>query len=425
MNERCDIAIVGGGFVGSALAAALRELPLSVVLIEARAAGAGAKTDTGGAGTPGGGDARGIVVSCGSACFLRRLGPWEEIAGGGAASPIREVHVSRRGRFGVLRLRASECGVEALGYVVAASALGRGLGAAAGCPRIDAVVEGVEQRGGDALVTARRPDGAAIAIAARLVVGADGADSVVRRAAGLALREHRGGHVALAGRLTPTRPHDGRAFERFTERGPLAVLPFGEDRCAFVWAMPAAVEERIGAADGAAGERHADLVARAFGRRLGELREVAVHARHPLRICHAPRVAAERTVLIGNAANTLHPVGAQGFNLGLRDVRALAAALAEAAAAGADPASEAARYHAARRADHRMARALTGGLLGVYASNAPPLPTLGAAGLFALDRLGPVKRRLVSMTAGTGREREQRGRRRGWPWPSENAGRRG
>lgn len=425
IRHRCDVAIAGGGLAGATLAAALRRWSLSITVIDPGRGGGG----DGGGGR--GGDARSLALSYGSARLYRMLGRWEEI--GRDAAPIREVHVSRRGRLGFTRIRAGECGVEALGYVVPARSLlmrlnealgsdpgavpgpgsgmgtepgartGTGTGAGAGAgkaafERLRAKVEAVEVRGRTAFVEARGPDGP-ISVAARLVVGADGAESAVRRAAGLPLRVHRCDHVALAGDFIPERPHRGRAFERFTERGPLAVLPLDEERCGFVWTVPqsaAAAEEGL---DGPGLGAH---LADVFGSRLGELRRVERRVRHPLRVCHAPRVTAPRAVLVGNAANTLHPVGAQGFNLGLRDVEALARLLGEASAAGDDPSSVLARYAAERRADHAMARLLTGSLLRIYGSRVPPVPALGAAGLFVFDRLGPLKRGFAKIAMGDG-----------------------
>ena len=416
----CDVAIVGGGLVGATLAVALRRSRSTVTLIDPKPRGAE------------GSDARALAISHGSARFYRELGAWDgEIET--AASPIEEVHVSRRGRFGVTRLRAAECGVDALGYVVEARALERRLEAAlADCERsgrlrrIRAAVEAVEQRGRDALVAARDPNGEAATAAARLVVGADGADSAVRRAAGLPLRVHQCGHVAVAGDFVPELAHEGLAFERFTEWGPLALLPFGEERCAFIWALPEPDAERftvseavktdsgtetgsVASARAGADSRIGEGLAEAFGSRLGELRRVETRVRHRLRVCHAPRITAERTVLVGNAANALHPVGAQGFNLGLRDVEALARVLGDAAHAGRDPAEELARYRAARRTDHRMARLLTEGLLRIFGSRAPFVPCLGAAGLFLLEWSGPVKRRFASAATGAGRRRRTDG----------------
>ena len=392
MIRRCDVAVVGGGLVGATLAQALRRWPLSVAVI-----------DPGGGGGAG---ARSLALSFGSARLYRTLGLWDEV--GRDAAAITEVHVSRRGGFGFTRIRAEECGVDALGYVTSAGSLERRLNEAldsdsdpelrtGGFERIRATVESVEVQGGEALVSAAGPAGP-VTVAARLVVGADGADSAVRRGAGLPIRVHRCDHVALAGDLAPERPHRGRAFERFTECGPLAVLPRGEERCGFVWAVP----EPVAAEPDFEGPRFRKRLAEMFGSRLGELHDVERRVRHPLRVSHAPRITAPRTVLVGNAANALHPVGAQGFNLGLRDVEALARLLGDASADGADPASVTARYARARRADHAMARLLTGSLLGIYGSRAPLVPVLGAAGLFALDRLGPVKRGFANLTMGAG-----------------------
>ena len=381
MTRIFDVAIVGGGLVGATLAAALDRLRLSVAWIDPEPEGKSR------------GDARSLAISCGSARFYRRLGLWDAVAA--EASPIGEVHVSRRGHFGAARLRASDAGVEALGYVLPANLLLEGLDAAArACERVHAEARAVELRDGTALVTANGVRGDA-ALAARLVVGADGTDSVVRHSAGLALRIHRCTDVAVAGSLVPERPHCGRAFERFTGWGPLALLPLAGGRCGFIWALPEPVAERF------TGACFAERLAAAFGGRLGALRQVEVRVRHPLRVCHAPRVTAGRTVLVGNAANALHPVGAQGFNLGVRDVEALHAQLEKAAWSGADPGLGLRRYASARRADHRLARALTGGLLRVFGSRLPFAPALGAAGLFAFDRLPAAKRRFLRLATGS------------------------
>jgi len=410
--RRCDVAVVGGGLVGATLAQALRRWPLSIAVIDPVAGGTGGVGV--GAGASASAGARSLALSFGSARLYRTLGLWDEVARDAVA--ITQVHVSRRGCFGFTRIRAAECGVGALGHVTSAGLLERRLNEALDSSpdpgpdpgpgpelrpgrieRIRAAVEAVEVRGEEALVAAAGSDGP-VTVAARLVVGADGADSMVRRAAGLPIRVHRCDHVAIAGDLVPERPHGGRAFERFTECGPLAVLPRGEERCGFVWAVP----ESLAAAPDFEGPRFGAHLAEMFGGRLGELRRVERRVCHPLRISHAPRVSAPRIVLVGNAANALHPVGAQGFNLGLRDVEVLARLLGGASAAGADPASVAARYAAARRADHALARLLTGSLLGIYGSRAPLATALGAAGLFALDRLGPVKRGFANFTMGAG-----------------------
>ena len=424
MNGSCDLAIVGGGPVGATLAAGLGRGPLSVTLIDPKPRGAL------------GSDARRLAVAEGSARLYRALGLWSgELER--QATAIAEVHVSRSGRFGFTRLRAEECGVEALGYVVAARALERRLDTALAdgersgrLRRVQAAVESVAQRGRDALVEGRGPDGAPVTVAARLVVGADGAGSAVRRAAGLPLRVHRCDHVAVAGDLVPEHPPRGRAFERFTPWGPLAVLPCGGARATFIWGLtgpdaerfggwvpPTGPEEGAGAptgADPAAGGAGAagpgpvlgKRLVEAFGSRLGALRGIEVRVSHRLRVCHSPRITSTRTVLIGNAANALHPVGAQGFNLGLRDVEALLTVLDEAAGGGrGDPASCLARYRSARRLDHLAARLLTGGLLRVFGSRAPLVPALSAAGLLALDRAGPVKHRFANAAMGTGRMR--------------------
>ena len=429
----CDVAIAGGGLAGATLAAALRRWPLSVTVIDPGRGGGGG----------GGGDARSLALSYGSARLYRALGHWEEI--GREAAPIREVHVSRRGRFGFTRIRAGECGVEALGYVIPARSLerrlnealdadsdsgsgsgsgadsdsdpdsgtdsdsdsgtdssGTGAGAGSGAGRasfrrIRAAVETVEVHGRGVFVAARGPDGP-ISVAARLVVGADGAESAVRRAAGLPLRVHRCDHVAFAGDFTPERPHRGRAFERFTERGPLAVLPLGEERCGFVWAVP----ESVAAAEGFDGPGLGARLAEMFGSRLGELRRRrAAGAPPPPGLPRAPR---HRPPNGARRKRGERPAPDRSPRLQSRVARRGGVG---AVARGGEHGRSRPRFGAravrgAARADHTMARLLTGSLLRVYGARVPPVPALGAAGLFALDRLGPVKRGFAKLTMGDG-----------------------
>lgn len=385
-----DIAIVGGGPVGSTLAAALRDSGLSVAVLDPRPP------------LSAGGDGRSFALAAGSARLYQYIGLWDD-AVARHATPIESVHVSDRGHFGFTRFAAAECGLDALGHVVAARDLALELDAAlTGAPRVERVVASLtaihprDDRVELELDAAAAPDGSA-RLEARLVVGADGADSAVRRGAGVGLREYRCDQIALAGEFTPERAHRGRSFERLTKWGPLAVLPHPEERCGFVWTVPQMFADKLSSPTALE-----DALSRAFGTRLGALQRIELRARAPLRICHARRVTAPRIALIGNAANTLHPVGAQGLNLGLRDAHALAGRLSAVARREHDPATALKGYAAARRADHCAARLFTMGMLRVASSRVPPLPALGALGRFALDRAGPAKRGFARALMGVG-----------------------
>ncbi len=380
-----DVLIIGGGMVGASLAHALTGTGLRIGVVEAHALDATRQPSY---------DDRVIALAWGSRRILDGMGVWSTIAP--EAEPIRHIHISERGHFGFAHLDAEEERVEALGYVVAARDLGQALLAGLdSAERVDLLCPAqlhaftlepdrvrVEVREGDA----------ARSLETRLMVAADGGDSVVRRLLGIPVQEWSYGQTAIISNVTPERPHEGIAFERFTDTGPLAMLPMTEGRCSLVWtARDAQVEEIMGWDDG---HFLAQLQDR-FGYRLGRLLKTGRRVAYPLKRLRVKAQVRRRVVLIGNAAHAVHPVSGQGFNLGIRDVAALADLLAEAARKRADPGAAAllGRYAEWRRGDQRIVAAITDTLARVFTNPLPPVRWARDCGLLGLDLCPPLKHR--------------------------------
>ena len=384
MSEQFDVLIAGGGLVGASLACALGGSPLRVAVVEPVPAEAPAQPSY---------DDRTTALSPSTQRVFSALGLWPELAA--EATPIREVHVSDRGRFGFVRMSAAEERLEALGYVVTNRRLGEVLPphmqSLANC-RVyrPATVEAVE-RAGDALNVRLSEEGSTRTLRTRLLVAADGARSRTRELLGVqaAVQDYR--QVAVIANLTPERDHAGRAFERFTSEGPMALLPTSGGRCALIWTVP---QERAEAVMAYSEVEFLREVQARFGYRLGRLLKAGERSAYPLAMVNARRFAVERAVVLGNAAHSLHPVAGQGFNLAIRDVAALAELLHQAALAGQDPgaAELLGRYVAMRQSDYRKVTGFTDLLVRVFSNALPGLAHVRNAGLLALDLLPAGKR---------------------------------
>ena len=396
MRTECDVLIVGGGLVGSTLARALAQIPVSAVLVEER--------DPGRLEEPGFDD-RSTALASGSRRILEGLGLWDDVAG--EAEPIRTIHISERGRFGASRLLASREGVPALGYTVENRVL-----TGAVWPKILAAEAvtclapgSLEDFEVDASgVTARvSTGGSSRTVRARLLVAADGARSRVRRALGIGVREDDYGQKGVILNCETEVPHSGRAFERFTPGGPLAMLPLGRGRVSVVWTLPREEGDRIGALED---EPFREALQRAFGYRLGRIRQVGVRSAWPLHRVRADALTATRAVLVGNAAFSLHPVAGQGFNLALRDIAALSELICDARGedAEADPGAAALldRYAEWRAADQRRIAGFTHGLIRLFTVDAAPLAVSRGLGLMAFDLAPGAKRWLARQAMGLG-----------------------
>lgn len=388
---RCDVAIAGGGMIGLSLAAALADLPLDVVVIEPVAAEAAGQPSF---------DARTTALSGGSRRVLEGIGVWAAVAT--QATPIRRIHVSERGVFAFARLTAEEQGVAALGYTIENRLLGQALrarcGAIARLRLCQASVRDVTP-GEDAvrLVTDQGQQ-----IAARLVVAADGAQSRVRSAFGIEATVSDYDQHAVIAHVDAERFHDYTAYERFTPAGPIAVLPIAEGRCAVVWTLaPEAARRALALPD----ETFIAELQQAFGLRLGRFRRVGRRQSYPLALTRSGRQSAPRAVIVGNAAQGLHPVAGQGFNLGLRDVATLAEVLADGiadCAGAADPGAVHVleRYTGWREPDRTAVIRFTDALVRGFGNPLGALRAARASGLLLFDLLSPVKHEFARRTMG-------------------------
>ncbi|MCX9154574.1 FAD-dependent monooxygenase [Niveibacterium sp. 24ML] len=359
-----DVLIVGAGPVGLALGLALHRRGLRVCLADARPDGAGER------------DARVLALAHGSRQTLERLGAWPE----SGPSPISTIHISQRGRLGRTTMRAAEYQLPALGYVTPAGVLYGSLRAAAERAGIQILHEAEVTRVDTTATHAQAVLGDGRTLDARLLACCEGA---IHGAAD-ALRTRDYHQHALILRVQIAAPHQGIAYERFTPEGPLALLPLGEDY-SVVWTLPAAQAEQYMALPEA--DFRAALQA-AFGNRV---RFTATHerARFPLGLRARGNPVGTRCVWLGNAAQTLHPVAGQGFNLALRDVWALAETLADAADPG--EARLLAAYAHARALDRRSTIGFTDSLVRLFSNDDPLLAHARGAGLLALDLCPPLR----------------------------------
>lgn len=372
-----DIVIVGAGPVGATLALALAGGEFDAGSLDARARDTLARGD------------RSLALSHGARLIFDRLGVWSEVAAAsGAVTPITVIDVSQRGGFGTARLDAHEHGVPALGYVVSYRALQAALDAA--LARSGVVVQhGVTVTRVDATPAYARirgdREGASCEWTARVAAIADGGGDVV---AGNVRHRHDYKQVALIAKLWRDEPHQGVAYERFTPEGPMALLP-ESDHYGLVWTTAPAQ----GAALAAMPEKDfLAALATQFGPRVSGFSRIEDRRTFPLSLEFAGNVTAARTVLLGNAAQALHPVAGQGFNLGVRDAYELAQALLATPRDRLGTGSSLAEYARRRLTDRWAGIALTHGLLGVFGSNSALLSWPRGLALTMLDTLPPMKR---------------------------------
>jgi 2-octaprenyl-6-methoxyphenol hydroxylase len=330
--------------------------------------------------------------------ILEAIGVWEAMAG--EVTPIRTIHVSDRGRPGLARIEAAQQGVPALGYVVPNRVIGAAL-----WPRLAATHGITLLAPAEVIAVACEETRVATTIATpageeritgKLLVAADGARSRVRAALGIDARTWDYRHNAVVTTVTPGEPHGNVAFERFTDSGPLALLPLGDDRLSVVWSVARErTEEILGLSDA----QFLRALQEQFGYRLGLFEKAGRRYAYPLYLVRALVQARGRAILLGNAAHGLHPVAGQGFNLSLRDVAALAEAIAD---HPADPgASEVtAAYERWRRGDQRKVIAFTDGLVRLFTNPLPAVMGVRNAALLLFDILPGAKRAFAHHTMG-------------------------
>lgn len=370
ISTHVDIAIVGGGPVGAALAAGLEGCGLDVVVLEARP-----RLEA-----P---DPRAIALSEGSRLILQRLGVWDHLSP--RAATIEHIHVSQRGGFGRAELKAAEMGVAALGYVAEYgdlyTALAKRMTHSGATVLTGARVTQAGATSAYGMVNFDR-DGQEHLLTAKLVVLSEGGKALPPN-----LRQDKDyGQSAVVCTVRTAQAHANRAYERFTPEGPIALLPL-HDEYALVWTTPAAqVEERLSLPE----EAFLAQLQVAFGDRQGRFLGAGPRAAFPLKLSLAKESSSPRLVRIGNAAHVLHPVAGQGFNLGLRDAWKLAEAIADTPRdrLGAAPLAGYARQ---RRADIIGGSLMTDLLVAGFSNDNPLLRGGRGLALTALDLLPPLK----------------------------------
>ncbi|MDO6525697.1 2-octaprenyl-6-methoxyphenyl hydroxylase [Motilimonas sp. 1_MG-2023] len=382
-----DLIIVGGGMVGASFACAVAYLAphLNIALVDAVAANQN---------THPGFDSRAIALSYGSAQLLQQIGLWSEFSL--QTTPITHIHVSDRGHSGLVHLSAKQEQLDALGYVIelinAGDILNKRLSNLPNLTwiRPDSVVDIVQYQ---QCVTATLASG--LQLQAQLLVGADGGHSRCRQLLKLQQQTDDYGTSAIIANVLTSELHQGRAFERFTDAGPLALLPMSDNRSALVWSVHNHQLEPLMALSDT---DFSAALQQQFGFRLGVFTRVGSRTAYPLSLTQSPMPVSHRCVLIGNAAHTLHPVAGQGYNLGLRDLFVLAKTIAQTSDIGAFTTLD--HYWQQREADHQRTIFMTDLLARTFANNYWPLAKARNSALHLMDTFDTLKQPLSYQALG-------------------------
>lgn len=385
-----DLVIVGGGLAGASLAVALRESGLRIAVVERWPLEHDSQPSY---------DERTVALTWSAHCIYAGMGVWDRVSG--EAEPIREIHVSDRGGFGMTHLSHHHAGTPALGYVLPSRTIGSTLLSSMSsadnvtlyCPAEATALQQGEHRNNLTLVQ----EGQTFNLSAPLVVIADGGRSGLSDEGGNDPKPYP--QQALLTIVTTDRPHHGRAWERFAGEGPLALLPLSRNRLAVVWtSMP----EELACREAMDDDTFVHHLQRVFGDRAGNLGEPSARKTYPLYRSHLRHPARDRRVVLGNAAHTVHPVAGQGFNLGLRDVAVLAELVFRARMAGQDIGSDTLlrKYNHLRRRDTFMVRQFTHSLVTLFCTDFPGARLARNLGLGGVELFPPAKRFLLHRTMG-------------------------
>ena len=393
-----DIIIAGGGMIGTCLALALAPLKLRVAVVEPVQREAEIQPSF---------DDRSTALSRSTQRMFEAMRLWPDVVA--ASTPIKHIHVSDQGRFGFSHIDADEQKVEALGYVVINRVLGEVLQSRTGqvdgldwmSPARIMAVSGA----GEAQCVTIEQDGSERELTYRLLVAADGANSSVRNMLGISASKVDYHQVAVIGNLLPQKPMNNVAYERFTLAGPMAMLPIADDRGAFVWTLP---PEEANEVMQLPDDEFTRQLRQAFGGRLGEFSKVGKRVSYPLALSKAAELTSGRGVLVGNSAHGLHPIAAQGFNLGMRDVAALCDCLFDAqqelqrSGQAFDPGNQIIldKFANWRRSDQDKVVHFTDGLVRLFQSPRKPVALLRNIGMLGFDLVPGVRRLFARHTMG-------------------------
>ncbi len=387
-----DLIIVGGGLAGNGLALALKDSGLRIAIVEAQPPEQLRNSPAGD---------RALALAAGTVNVLEELGIWSGISA--QAEAIKHIHISDRGHFGKVRLSAAKEHVAALGYVITARTIESHLAALVQqasitllCP---ARVVGLMSSEHGVNVSLKHHNDS-LNVSAKLLVGADGGNSTVRKLLNINQRTTDYGQTALVTTVKSSLANNNTAFERFTESGPLALLPLDKRHCSVVWTR--STEDAQALMLGSEADFLTQLQA-CFGYKLGELSLTAPRRAFPLALIRAESMLSGRAVIIGNAAHQLHPVAGQGFNLGLRDVMQLAQMLRQQHNIDNNDIGAAdflTHYAQLRQHDHDRVIGFTDSLVKIFSHDNLALAAARNFGLALLDHLPPAKALLAKHAMG-------------------------
>lgn len=373
-----DILIVGGGVIGATLMLALAPLGLRVSLIDSRSLSTDVVSHL---------DGRNLALSPASIRILSQLGVWSRMVE--FATPIHAIHVSEEGRFGQARLLGSK--EQPLGTVVEMQALTKALWSMIDLKHViaPATLTHYDKHTQTATIKIGDNEGT---IRSKMIVAADGSDSVLRQICNVSIKTKNYGQAAIVANIGLARSHQNNAYERFTPNGPMALLPLLGKHVALIWTLP---PEEASTLMTSTPDDFLRALQRAFGYRLGRFVSVGQRTSFVLREIRLAHQVVDHVVFVGNAAHTLHPVAGQGFNLGLRDVAALAECIAKSGLSD----ETFLNYQAIRRSDQETILSFTDGLIRLFTSTIPGVSHLRSLGLMMFDNM-PFLKKIMKRYAG-------------------------
>ncbi|MDG0995574.1 MAG: UbiH/UbiF/VisC/COQ6 family ubiquinone biosynthesis hydroxylase [Gammaproteobacteria bacterium] len=388
--KQYDVVIVGGGLIGMALAAGLAKSPLSILLLEQNTVAAIAANIL---------DLRTTGLARSSATIFQQMGLWEKIEP--LVTAIEKLDISEQGGYGSARIDAREFEMAPVGYMAPNLDLIKVLsdhvqGLQNVSIQTPASLVALEKNAQGYLLQCQAAE-TELQVQAKLVVGADGARSKLRSLLGIESQHKEYGQSAIISNVQPEKEHQNCAYERFTEHGPLAILPIQEQHCALIWTHSS---EQAAAHMALDDDAFLEALEQAFGRRLGRLKAVGKRVSYPLSMTHANTLTAPAAVLVGNAAQSVHPVAAQGFNLGLRDAQSLLVLLQKQNYQLEQLDELLKTYADSRVADREHVIKLTDGLTRMFATQFPAARALRGIGLRVLGALAPLQRVLLNRNSG-------------------------
>jgi len=385
-----DIAVVGGGLSGLLTLASLinTNTNLSIALIEANTIKPSQKNEF---------DDRVLALSHGSVQYLKSLNVWHLMAND--ATPIANIHISDRGHYGKARISANEHQVSALGYVIPLASIANALlafikGNKSIAWLVPNHIEQIDFQLDQVHIAFKD-----FSIETKLVIACDGGQSICRKAANIAVKQEDYQQSAVIANVVTDKPHNNRAYERFTQNGPIAMLPMSGNQCSLVWTV--SPEQAIQLSE-LTDEDFCTALTQAFGCWLGRIEQASKRTIFPLTLVAAETQCFHRMALVGNASHTIHPIAGQGFNLGLRDVRKLSSLICEATKKKQDIGGGKLLnlYQQSREQDQRSIIKLTDSMVTLFSNDLSPLIAGRNIGLKVVNYLSPLQKAFVNKTMG-------------------------